>query len=289
MSAALGIDIGGSGVKLALVEAEGRVAASARLPTAAAGGTAEGLVAAIAEAAAGLGPQAGRAGVSVAGFLDAAHEGLAYNPNLAFLEGVPLRGALSRALALPVRLEVDSNAQGLAEQRFGAGRGARRLAFYTLGTGVGGSLIWDGAPLRFCGECAGDMGHMMLDPEGPPCGCGARGCLEAFLGRERVEAEAGRPVPELIAAAEAGEGAARGVLAALGARLGQALAATVQLYGPDRYVIGGGLSLAGEALLAPARARFAALVPPGFRGIPILPAAFGSFGGAIGATIEPGA
>ncbi len=294
MRSALGIDIGGTSTKLAIVAEDGRgtVVASARLPTPTSGP--EALVEAIVLAsgplrergsAHGLGIE--RLGVSVAGFIDPTHETLAYNPNLAFLEGFPLRAVMEKALGLPARLEVDSNAQGLAEHRFGAGRGSARLAFYTLGTGVGGSLIWDGQPLRFFGECAGDMGHFVVEPDGPACGCGARGCLEALLGRERVEVQAGRPVPNLLDAAKAGEPEARRVLARAGDVLGRALAGTVQLYGPDLYVIGGGLSVAGDLLLGPAQAAFDGVVAPAFRGrLTIRAATFGSFGGAIGATVE---
>ncbi|MBN9070288.1 MAG: ROK family protein [Rhizobiales bacterium] len=290
MSGALGIDIGGTGIKLAIVADDGRPVETGRIPTDP-DRDPESTVAAIAAASAPLVARFGKprlrgVGVAVAGFIDSGRSHLEYNPNLHLLTGFPLRAAIEEALDMPATLEVDSNAQAIAEYEFGAGKGARRLAFYSLGTGVGGGLLFDGEPLRFFGGCAGDMGHVIIDFDGPVCACGARGCLEAMVGRGRIEAKAGRPIEDLLSKLRESNTDAMRIFEEVGHSVGLALASTVQLYGPDRYVVGGGLSLAGDVLFNSIRNTFRQVAAPPYRGLDIVEAAFGSFGGAIGAAVE---
>ncbi len=263
MRLAVAVDIGATTTKLGIVADDGTVRSRATVPTGA-GGDPEPLVERIGVALApildaldsGRGEIAG-AGVAVAGFLDHAHEVMVANANLPTLCGFPLRRALEDRLGMRCVLEVDSNASTLAEYHYGAGRGATRLLGVTIGTGFGGGIIVDGRLLRFTGECAGDIGHIILDADGRPCPCGARGCLEALVSSSALSQRAGgRPVREIIAAAQRGDPSAREALVATGEWLGLGLASLAPVFAPDRIVVGGGVAAAGELLLAAARASF---------------------------------
>ena len=291
MRLAAAIDIGATNTKLGLVAEDGGVRSSATIPTGR-GGDPEPLVERIASALepilGALGSGRGQvigAGISVAGFLDPAHEVMVENANLPALCGFPLRKALETRLAMRCVLEVDSNTSTLAEYRHGAGRGASRLLGVTIGTGVGGGMIVDGRLLRFTGECLGDVGHVILDPEGRRCPCGARGCLEALVSAPALsESAGGRPVREIIAAAHRGEGAAVEVLAATGKWLGLGLASLVAILAPDRIGVGGGVAAAGELLLAPARDSFRKHGAPGLvERAEVMASTFGGWEGMIGA------
>ncbi len=284
---AIGIDIGGTGIKAGVVGCDGTLAAHASAPTPAGGdpkallALLDGMLRPMLEA----GPVAG-IGVSIAGFLDRGREAMSYNPNLPALSGFPLRSALGQATGLPVALEVDSNAGGLAEHKFGAGQGARRLLFVTAGTGVGAAVLVDGEPLRVTGECIGDPGHVIVEPseEGRRCACGARGCAEAMIGRQTREAISGLPARELIERGRAGDAAALAVFKQAGRYLGIALASLAHIFQPDRIVIGGGVATVGEPLLGPARATFLEVASPTFsEGIAVAGARFSGHEGVIGA------
>ncbi|MGZ9067379.1 MAG: ROK family protein, partial [Burkholderiales bacterium] len=156
-------------------------------------------------------------GVSVAGFLDREHSAMIHNANLPALRGFPLRRALEERLSLDCRLEVDSNAAVVAEYRHGAGRGATRLLDVTVGTGLGGGVIIDGQLLRYTGECAGDLGHIIVDRKGRRCTCGAQGCLEAMVNAAALsERGGGRRVREIVTSGRKGDKVARKALAETG-------------------------------------------------------------------------
>src|SRR4029077_2701531 len=145
-------------------------------------------------------------GVSVAGFLDPERLGMIHNANLVALREFPLRHTLEKRFALECPLEVDSNAAVVAEYRHGAGRGSARLLGVTLGTGLGGGVIIDGQLLRYTGECAGDIGHIIVDRNGRTCTCGAGGCLEAMVNVAAVpDRGGGRTVREIITSAREGD------------------------------------------------------------------------------------
>jgi glucokinase len=265
---ALGIDIGGTDTKVALVSARGDTAMIETFRTGA--DNARGLIANIREAAqrcCGDIPIRG-AGVAVAGFLNPERDRLIYNPNLEWLCGFPLRDALSNALDTSVTLEVDSNAACLGEYRFGAGRGSHRFLCLVCGTGLGGGMTIDGALLRFIGECIGDVGHVVVDRDGPECTCGGRGCAEAVAGAEAIVADAhsGATLREVIARARRGEVDAVDALATAGRAIGIAAASLTQIFFPDRIALAGGLAEAGDLVLAPAAAEFRRAVNAGARG-----------------------
>jgi glucokinase len=188
------------------------------------------------------------------------------NANLTALRGFPLRRALEERLALDCRLEVDSNAAVVAEYRHGAGRGARRLLSVTVGTGLGGGVMIGGKLLRFNGECAGDLGHIILDPAGRRCTCGAQGCLEAIVCSAALSERAGgRAIHDVIGGARQGEQSAVDALAATGWWLGLGLASLSPIFAPETIVVGGGIGAAGELLMEPTRASYRAHATSEFR------------------------
>jgi glucokinase len=220
------------------------------------------------------------------------------------LDGVPFRDLMSHRLGLPVFVDNDANLAALAEQRLGAARGLRHVVMLTIGTGIGGAVIVDGRLVRGATGAAGELGHVTIALDGPPCSCPNRGCLETLvsgpaIGREgeRVAAEQptsalgralARGVPvtgELVTTlAHEGDLAARTVLELVGRRLGAGLVGMVNTFNPEAVVIGGGASRAGDLLLDPAREVVAArALRPSRDAVRILRAAFGEDAGVIGA------
>ncbi len=251
----LGVDIGGTNTKVALV----RTGVATNIETFPTGSDSARLVANICEAERRCrqGPLRG-AGVAVAGFLNAARDRLAYNPNLAWLAGFPLREALAEALGTGVRLEVDSNAACLAEHHLGSGRGSRRFLCLVAGTGLGGGMMIDGDLLRFNGECLGDVGHVVVDPDGPACSCGGRGCAEAMVSERGIveNAGAGDTLRDVIESATQGDPRAVEALAGAGRALGIAMASLAQIFSPDRIALAGGLAEAGALVTSAAELSF---------------------------------
>jgi glucokinase len=224
-------------------------------------------------------------GVSVAGFLDREHSAMIHNANLPALRGFPLRRALEERLSLDCRLEVDSNAAVVAEYRHGAGRGATRLLGVTVGTGLGGGVIIDGQLLRYTGECAGDLGHIIIDRKGRRCTCGAQGCLEAMVNAAALsERGGGRRVREIVTSGRKGDKVARKALAETGRWLGLGLASLSPLFAPDRIVVGGGIAAAGELLLDSVQASYRTHVQPEFREkTQVIGSSFDGWEGIVGA------
>ena len=255
---ALGIDIGGTNTKVAVVGDSGEVAAIENFRT----GTENPpmLVEKICQAAARCArdnPIRG-AGIAVAGFVNPARDRLSYNPNLAWLEGFPLRDAIAGALAVPATLEVDSNASTLGEYRFGAGRGSTRFLCLVSGTGLGVGVIVNGELLRFMGECVGDAGHVVVEPDGPECPCGGRGCAEVIVSERSVvaNAQSGPTLREVIEGARQGNTKAIAELDRAGRALGIAMASLAQIFFPDRIALAGGLAEAENLVLPAAEAAF---------------------------------
>lgn len=223
------------------------------------------------------------------------------------LIGVPLRARVAALTGLPTAIDNDGNAAALAEQRRGAARGAENVVLLTLGTGIGGGLILGGRPYRGSRGAAAELGHFVVDMDGPPCPgrCPNNGCIESLVSGTALQVEAERsiaanPGSPLAAAAEAGgkidgavvTGLARSgdetsirLLETMGRRLGIALTGLANVFDPDVIVIGGGVIDAGELLLGPAREEFErrALTPQ--RETPIRPAELGPDAGMIGASI----
>jgi glucokinase len=285
------IDIGGSAIKIGIVASDGTVITRERVPMTMQGEpipVIDSIAAAIRPMldamTAEKRPVAG-IGVSVAGFLNPARSAMIHNANLLALREFELRDALEERLSLDCRLEVDSNAAVLAEYRHGAGQGSARLLGVTVGTGLGGGVIIDGELLRYTGECAGDIGHIIVDRKGRVCSCGARGCLEAMVNVAALsERGNGRTVREIIAAARKGDEPSKKALTETGFWLGLGLASLSPLFSPDRIVVGGGIAAAGELLLEPTLCSYREHVRPEFRNATrVVGSTFEGWDGMIGA------
>ncbi|MEJ5943715.1 ROK family transcriptional regulator [Pseudokineococcus basanitobsidens] len=168
------------------------------------------------------------------------------------------REALEHRFAVPVRLGNNARLAGLAEVVWGAARGTDDVLYVRFSTGVGGAVVLDGRMRAGTTDSAGEIGHVCLDPHGPPCRCGGRGCLESFTSLPRLLAAAGQPhLPALLDASDRGDVRAARVVADAGARIGLALAGAVTVLDVPRVVIGGELLELGEHLLDPVRKELA--------------------------------
>jgi glucokinase len=203
-------------------------------------------------------------------------------------DGQPVAGPLSVATGLLVRLVNDARAFGMAELRLGAGRGARSMVGLTLGTGVGGVIAIDGRIHQGHDGTAGEIGHQTIDPDGPWCGCGNRGCLEAYARADQIAAACGTTsAEEAVARARAGDRRAARGLEKVGRYLGIGIANLITIVTPDRVVIGGGMATALDLLLPSISAELDLRVrTTALREVEILPAKLGIWAGAIGAAIH---
>jgi glucokinase len=215
-------------------------------------------------------------GISVAGFIDPDHTKMVYNPNIPALVDYPIMSELEQLFDLPVSLEVDSNSATLGEYKFGAGRGSRRFMCLTIGTGVGGGMTIEGSLLRFAYECMGDMGHVIVDPGGPSCNAGCKGCAEAMVSAPSIArlakaglqtqqdsilqnllaSEGDLDAQDIIEAAKQNDSFSVAILEETGYLLGLALASLAAIFLPDRIAIAGGVSEADDLLLIPASHSF---------------------------------
>src|SRR5436190_2548092 len=197
-------------------------------------------------------------GVVVPGLVDELRGVGVYSVNLGWRD-LPIRDLVMSVLGVPTVVGHDVRAGLLAETRLGAARGARHALFLPIGTGIAGALLLDGAVITADGR-AGELGHLVIDPTGPACGCGATGCLEVIASAAAVEREyAARAggtasAEEVAVRASTGDPDAAAVWARAVAALAQAIVATVTITGVDLVLIGGGLAESGAALLDPLRA-----------------------------------
>ncbi len=310
MAYAIGVDLGGTKILTALVDGSGRVVHRQRVPTPQEGPPA--VVEAIAGTVdvvlrnAGV-PQREVTGLCVGapGPLDP-RTGVVYEPpNLAGWHDVPLARMLGERLRMPAHVENDANAAALGEWWIGAGRGIHDLVYLVVGTGIGGGIIIDDVLLQGVSGTAGEVGHMTIDVNGPRCGCGRPGHLEAMAagpaiarmaadaiaaGRQSaVLAMAGGDPARITAqlvddAAHQGDALARDVLEQAGYYLGVGVANLLNLINPRRVVIGGGVSKAGDLIFAPIRRTVQTLAfEHPARDADVVPAALGDDVGAIGA------
>ena len=305
----VGVDIGGTKVAAGVVTAEGRVVDCVRTETPDRRSTPQAVEDTISAVVREL---VGRhwvqaVGIGAAGFVDATRSVVLFAPHLSWRQE-PLRDRMAARLGLPVVVENDANAAAWAEHRFGAGRGESQLVCVTLGTGIGGGVVLDGRLLRGRYGLAGEFGHMQVVAGGHRCECGNRGCWEQYAsgnalvrdGRELVAARspmahqllraaggdpAGLTGRQVTEAAQSGDQAAVELFAEVGHWLGVGLANLAAAYDPGTFVIGGGLSDAGDLLLVPARNSYRrALTGRGYRPeARILPAELGPDAGLIGA------
>ena len=302
---AIGIDIGGTWIKVGLVRSS-RILFAESIPTkkfATPRKLQKGLVETVRIIRQKSKVRISGVGIGVPGLVRYP-EGIVHTcANLPGWRDVPLKALLQRELHLPVWVDNDVNLMTLGEWVYGAGRGVENLVCMTLGTGVGGGLILEGHLYRGSGGWAGEIGHMPLNQVGPPCSCGGMACLERYVGNKEilqgVRAQLRRGVksriPELVGprgelthsiidrACELGDPLARKIWEQVGIRIGIVCAGLVNLLNPDRIVIGGGISKAGRWLFIPLRktVRQRAMRGPGK--VEIVPARLGSSAGMIGA------
>ncbi|MFL6354450.1 MAG: ROK family protein [Bryobacteraceae bacterium] len=262
-------DIGGTSTKAGVLNAAGELALLDSIPTRAPDGGSFAnslcdLIDRVRKAALTEGRQLSGLAVAIAGFLDSDRARMVYNSNIPWLENFPLRDHLAQRFDMRVELEVDSNAACMAEYCFGSGRGSHRFLCLAAGTGLGVGMAVDGLPLRFAYECLGDIGHIIVQPNGPLCTCGGRGCAEILISapvlaeRYRKKRAAGSNISlrDVISAAFGGDDVATCILREAGEWLGIAAASMANAFLPDRIAIAGGLSAAGDLVLKPAEHAF---------------------------------
>lgn len=286
------LDVGGTDIKSSVLDRTGRLGPVAHDPTPRGPDVVDRVLDAVAhhvEAARRVHPDLAAVGLVVPGIVDTERGVAVFSENLRWRD-VEFHDLVVRRTGLAVGFGHDVATAGRAEVELGAGRGARDVAVVVVGTGVAAALVVDGVPLLAHGW-AGEVGHSVVDPTGPPCVCGTRGCLEAIastaaIARRYAEAT-GVVVPgsaQVLDRARAGEAAARevwdGAVAALAAGIRQ-LAAIVS---PEVVIIGGGLSRAGDDLFGPLAEAVRATVPP-HRVPELRAAAIGAYAGLVGAAI----
>ncbi|MFJ4920938.1 ROK family protein [Streptomyces sp. NPDC088725] len=296
MKHVIALDVGGTGMKAALVGADGTLLHEARRPTGRERGpdaVVETILAFAAELRAygteRFGESAVAAGVAVPGIVDAERGIAVYAANLGWRD-VPMRELLAERLGgVPVALGHDVRTGGLAEGRLGAGRGADRFLFLALGTGIAGAIGIDGAIEAGAHGYAGEIGHVVVRPGGPLCGCGQRGCLETLTSAAAVTrawaAASGDPeadAADCAKAVAAGDPEAVRVWADAMDALAAGLVTALTLLDPRTLIIGGGLAEAGDTLFTPLRAAVEERIT--FQRLPtIVPAALGDTAGCLGA------
>lgn len=269
----LAADLGGTNLRLAVVNGRGEIVHRSKEPTPS--GDRKKLIDAISRTAGScISGVPGGTGVSAFGVAVPAtvnsRDGIALrSPQLPELNEFPFAEYFSKELGIPVVLENDASAAALGEHRFGASRGVRNCVHVTLGTGVGGGLIIEGELYRGIDGTAGEIGHVAVEPDGHPCGCGSRGCLEQYssaIGIRRLVPELSSRFPgsplsgdpditplKVYEAGIAGDELSIEVLRVFGTYLGIALGGLVNVLNPEAIVIGGGVSAGWDLFIEPLR------------------------------------
>lgn len=302
----IGVDVGGTKIAAAAVDGSGTVVDSVEVPSSPddAGAMLDSMVTAIED----LDPDGSApVGVAVAGYLNRDRSVMTFSPNIDAWRDVPLRDGLQERLGRAIRLENDANAAAFGELRHGAGQGCEDLLMVTLGTGVGGGVVIGGSLLLGGQGVGGEVGHITVAPDGHECGCGLRGCLEAYssgTALERTGDEAvtqrrpgsealvercgGDPAQltsrDIVEVAAAGDPLAAALVRDVGVWLGRGLASMSAILDPQRIVVGGGLAEVGDPVLGPAQATYADIQRRGHRAVvDVALAQLGNDAGVIGA------
>jgi glucokinase len=302
-----GIDIGGTKIALALATPDGSIIEATRFPTRVEEGPHRILERAVSEVGRMLSKTGARltgVGVGCGGPLDRRGGLILSPPNLPGWDEFPINALVEERLGAPVLLDNDANAAALGEQMHGAGQGFEDLVYLTISTGIGGGVIVRGELVYGVQDGAGEVGHMTVLPDGPLCGCGARGCLEALCSgtsiarraRERLDAGAASSLSSVgrdeltaqavAAAAREGDALASEVWGETIRHLGVGVGNLFNLLAPEAVVIGGGVSTAGGQLFEPLRQEVRGrvrMLPP--EKINILQATLGGDSGIHGAVI----
>lgn len=277
---AIGVDIGGSSVKLGVVDLQGRLTSRDSFLTCSTRGRRQ-LLDVLTGRLFELMRRAKRAHLAVSGVgigapgpVDVERGFVYFFPNIPGWRNTPLAALLERRLGVRVKVDNDANVMTLAEHRFGAGRGSKNMIALTLGTGIGGGLVIDGRLFHGPRFSAAEIGHIVINENGPLCSCGGRGCVETYVGsgyftrevKARLRSarggvlkrwvERGRKelTPCLVAeAARHGDALSKKMWQETGAHLGTALAGLVNVLNPERIVLGGGIAQSGALIFGPVK------------------------------------
>ena len=271
-SLVVGVDVGGTLTRGAVVDRSGNVMLRVEYPTDVTAGT-KGIIAVVEELIARSDDGIEAIGVGAAGFINAATGSVTFSPNLQYDDPQIAEAVRNRAGDIPVIVDNDANAAALGESTFGSAQGSDYVAFITLGTGIGSGFIDRGRLVRGFTGAGAEIGHMVVDPHGPQCPCGLKGCFEQLasgtaIGRMGREAVADDPESSILAfagsieaitgkhvaqAAREYDETARAVLRKAGRALGIGLSNVVNIFDPEVIVLGGSVVGAGEPFLGPAR------------------------------------
>ncbi len=301
---AIGLDVGGTKIAAARVSADGTILERARVPSPATDPAR--ILRDMVDVARKLATDdVAAVGIGAAGLVESATGTLRFAPNLAWRD-VGLTDHVGAALGLPTVADNDATAAAWGEYRFGAGRGARHLLLVTVGTGIGGGIVTDGAIYRGAHGFAAEIGHIIVEPGGPRCGCGNQGCWEQVASGQAIE-RAGREAAQryphsgiarlaegvpgrvtgqvVTRAAQDGDETAKAILAKVGRRLGEGIAGLVNVLDPEIVVVGGGAVAAGDLLLEPARRALGTSVeaPQARPRVGLVSAELGNDAGVVGA------
>jgi len=287
---AIGVDVGGTKIAAGVVDAEGRVERRAERPTLLS--SQRDLLAEL-DSVVGelLADDVAAIGFGIPSTIDQRAGRVVSSVHIP-LADIDFRERMSEHFSRPVGMDNDANAAAIAEWKVGAGKGARDMVMLTLGTGIGGGLILDGKPYRGSVGAGAELGHIVLQYDGEPCGdgCDGHGHFEQLAsGRtaDRAAEEilgAGSEGPALVAAARDGNEAATQALREIGRRLGAGIGSLVNIFNPELVVLGGGFADALDLLLEPAKEVVAQeALPPGRDLVRIVPAELGSDAGLVGA------
>ena len=308
----IGIDVGGTNVKIALVDGEGKIIYSNSVPTYAQMGyeyTVNNIKQAIKDLMKETNTEAKDIqgiGFDFPGQVDCKTGVVKNAPNIPGWVNVPIAQMIEDEFHIPTRIDNDVRCAALGELKFGAGRGCENFVCITVGTGIGSGLVINGKVVRGAANAAGEIGHIKLQMEdGPLCGCGDSGCLEAFASGPSIVAMAqeylkggksakfrelagdGEITPYIVAkAAEAGDPVAKRIFEKMGYYIGMGLTSVINLLNPEKIIIGGGVAECGDLLLDPIRRTINDRAMEVQReAVEIVPAELGNSAGVIGASM----
>ncbi len=311
MAKRIGIDVGGTNVKIALVD-DGKIIYSNSVPTYAQMGY-EYTVNNIKQAIRDLMKETETTAADIKGIgfdfpgqVDYKTGVVKLAPNIPGWVNVPIAQMIEEEFHIPTRIDNDVRCAALGEMNFGAGKGCQNFVCITVGTGIGSGLVVNGQLVRGAANAAGEIGHIKLQMQnGPICGCGDTGCLEAFASGPSIVAMAqdylksgkstkfremagdGEITPYIVAkAAEAGDPVAKRIFTIIGEYVGMGLVSVINLLNPEKVIIGGGVAEAGDLLLEPIRKTVMERAMVVAReSVEIVPAELGNSAGVIGASM----
>jgi len=294
----IGIDLGGTRVKMALVDSRGKISLKREVNTPNSANRKDiiDLIVINVLDLINLSNIGKRyilgVGIGVPGPVDFEKGMIHFLPNIKGWKNVLLRDILKQKLDLKVALDNDVNAMTLAEFRFGAGRGACNIVCLTLGTGVGGGIIINKQIYRGSSMCAGEVGHIPINEIGPKCNCGGKACLERYIGNKYILERSRRvfgkemTLERLTSRAKEGNKKAKAIWEDVGRKLGVALTGVVNLLNPEVIIVGGGVSKAGKLILDPLRNEIKLRAMPNqAKCVKVVSAKLGNDAGIIGASL----